>query len=214
MSESSLEDALKGEDSQDSKPDEESKVEDGSTTEQKAEPDSQDSSKLAAAEAQARDERKKRQRLQQRLDELERKIDQGNKKAPDPVEDPEGALSHQREEIENLLVRERISLSRAMMQDQHDDYDEMESKFLDMAEANPALKTQMLQAPLPAQFVYKTAKADVKPVDIDAIRAEMKKEILAELKGQIPDTPSLAGERAAGDDSTPVEETLAEILGR
>lgn len=99
----------------------------------------------------------------------------------------------------------------------HDDYDDMESKFLDLAKDTPDLIQKMNASKLPAKFVYDTAKkaeklADLENVDeweakkeaeIEArIRAEIEAKAKAKAEADAEKTdaiqPSLAATRAEG----------------
>ena len=120
------------------------------------------------------DERAKRQELEREIAEL-RTQQGGNLGDPEPLS------------VEQQVMQIKIGLARDLMMSQHDDYAEKESVFMQMTESNPVLVQQMLAANNPARFAYDMAnkKAEMDQLsDIDAYKAKIREEVLAELKAK------------------------------
>ncbi len=98
------------------------------------------------------DERRKRQELAERLTSMEQQA--ASVARPDPFEDPDGAAEFDRREGTETTFRLRCDMSQEMMRQSHADYDEVESVFMEAAQANPALAVQLANHPFPARFAY------------------------------------------------------------
>jgi hypothetical protein len=78
------------------------------------------------------------------------------------------------------------------------DYVERETQFAEMAKADPNLAAQLREHPHPAKFAYETAVKHEKMKefeDVDALKARIRAEVLAELETPEPDSkrqPSMA----------------------
>jgi len=136
------------------------------------------------------DERRKRQELEQRLRDIEAKKEP--EQAPDWWADPEKAAQHQSQQIEARLYQQKVELSQDFMRSQHEDYDDMEARFMEMAQENPTLRTELQKSANPARFAYETAK---KAAEYDAIKdvdsykakleAEVRKDVEAKLRKEL-----------------------------
>ena len=173
-------------------------------------------------------EREKRQKYQQEAEQLRQQLAQlqtPTKQTPDVFEDQEGFVSSMRAEMQQELTGMRAEMSREMMRVTHQDYDETEQKFWEMAQENPVLAEQALADRNPAKFTYDAVKKAEKLAEMEnvddyraKVRAEIEAEVRAEmeagLKAQIEDrtkkadqiTPSLSGQRAAGGNTAPTVE--------
>lgn len=80
-------------------------------------------------------------------------------KAPDREKDPEGYERHV-----------RIEVSKQIMADMHEDYDEMIDVYLEMAKANPALEQAVMSSRLPAKTAYDLAKKSKEIAEIEEVR--------------------------------------------
>lgn len=98
------------------------------------------------------DERRKRQKLAERLSSMEQQAAAAAR--PDPFEDPAGAAEFDRRENAESSFRLRCDMSQEMMRQAHADYDEVESLFVEAAQMNPALAVQLANHPFPARFAY------------------------------------------------------------
>src|SRR5690606_15697442 len=101
------------------------------------------------------------------------------------------------------------------------------ARFLQMAEANPAIVQQALGDPDPWGKAYKIAKNaatmdELGATDLETLKAKLREEVMAELQqGTEPVRqpvvpPSLTGERNVGDRSGPAwagPKPLSELLG-
>lgn len=169
--------------------------------------------KEKAAFAKAADETRKRQALEARLRELEAKIQQPAAQSPGtPAEapktfwdDPEGALQRTQQQMQQAILGTRLQTAEAIARSRYTDFDEKVMEFKDLAMTTPGLAQQMLAAPDPAEFVYRTAAnhmAIKQAGGVDALvakareeeRAKVRQEVEAELKAK---AEALAKERAA-----------------
>lgn len=148
------------------------------------------------------DERRKRQELEQRLAALE--------DAPEPEVDTRSDL-----ERATAYTDQRFVLAtRAMVAAEKPDFSEKETKFLEMAKANPNLAQQMLAADNPALFAYQTAAKQIELDSfegVDNLREKIRAEVLAELKKSegIPSDPSLASMPSTTD--VPTDDDLSAV---
>ena len=160
------------------------KVEDKAEADKDAEPPAAENKDELWTKKAVLDERKKRQALEVEIAKL--------KEAKKPEEDKTETAELTKEELtmQSLILRERISLSREMMLEKHEDYEELETVFMDMAKENPSLVTQMNASPNPAKFAYNQAKAHSEtkklsdPEYVQKMKEDMRKEILAELEAK------------------------------
>ncbi len=170
-----------------------------------------------------RDERQKRQQLEERLRQFEehyasQQAPVQQKPAPDMFDDPDGFKAHLREEILRDLqpmVQQGGTLTRAevsemLARQKHEDYDATIEIFKEAMETNPFLLTQLQQAGDPATFAYNAAKqyeaakqyGGVQPTR-EQIEAELREKIMSEI-GLKPKAPSsFAGDRSVGSRSGP-----------
>lgn len=179
--------------------------------------------------AKANDEKAKRQELERKLAEKDKPEEV---KAPDPIEDPEGYAAYVKNQTASIQSAMRIELSQEMMRQSHADYDEKEAAFLELAESNPALISQLQQSTNPAKFAYDTVVKHERMSQFDnfddavksevekqlaaakeAIRNEVEQEYSARLKKANSLPPSGAKQSLGSDDTIAGEESLADILG-
>ena len=152
------------------------------------EPPKQDmTDKERAAFAAAADERRKRQQLEARLAELEKKKaetkDDGTPKTF--WDDPEGALAKHRQEMQQTVVQTKLATSEAIARSKYSDFDEKIADFGEILQQTPGLHIQWLQSPDPAEFAYKLGKNHLELKDagsIDALRQKIEKEVRLKLE--------------------------------
>ena len=163
---------------EDSTPESESKE---PTEEKKPEQEEESWTKAAVI-----DERRKRQELERKLEEYEsRKPEQ---KRPDVFEDADGAFKYTEEQINQRIQGVQMSLSVEMMRTVKEDYDEMETAFIELAKDNPALVQEMNKSPNPARFAYETAKKHQQwqeVQNVDTYKAKLREEMRAELEKEL-----------------------------
>ena len=215
--------------SEEAEPDKAEKAEDST-------PESDDKEPENWTKAAVLDERRKRQELERKLAEFE-KSNEDKPDRPDLFADPDGALEHVRaelrEELQSTISNTRLEISQELMRDRHDDYDELETEFVDMAKDNPVLLKELNASPNPARYAYETARkareaAELK--DVDKMRAKMESEIRAEieakLKAEMEESsqkaskkreavaPSLAASQSKGGVDDHQDDSLDAILSR
>ena len=197
----------------DAEPEQQAEAEDVPPT--PAEPEKQSDSVPKSA---LLDERKKRQERESELKAAQAQLQQYQQQpAPDLLDDQQGYADHIQQQVDSKIRNVTIQMSQEMMRSQHDDYDQVEDKFLEMAQNDPRLGAEMTAHPMPAKFAYETVKkaeqyAEMQDVDtykakVEAeIRAKLKAEIEAEAKAKADKeaelngaiSPSLTNTRAAG----------------
>lgn len=181
----------------------------------------------------ALDERRKRQDLERRYAELEakQKAPEAKDESSDFFADPDKALGQVKNEIRSELANAKLEISQELMRERFEDYDELESEFVDLAQDNPVLLKQLSEARNPAKFAYETAQKARKAHELDnvdtfreKIRAEEREKARAELQAEMKQTaekaqkrdkaltPSLANQRAAGALDEVATETLDDIF--
>lgn len=182
------------------------------------------------------DEREKRQATQRELEELRKRIDEKPETVPDVLDDQEGFVASMRSEMNQQAFSIRAEVSQEMMRTLHDDYDDVETKFLDMAAENPELAQGMSSAALPAKFVYETVKKAEKLAQMENVdefeaktRAEIEAKVRAEMEAEFKEkakadaeqaasiTPSISGVTADGGNTPPavkIEDPLETTFNR
>lgn len=131
-------------------------------------------------------------------------------------QDPRAIQSY----VDQRLTNERINLSRSMVASIHADYEAMEELFVQEADRNPALVSQLLQAENPALFAYQTAKSlqtlqEAKSGELEKrLRAEIEAKVRAELDSkQTPSVPpDLSAVRSTRGTDAPADDSLESIL--
>ena len=165
---------------EDSTPESEEKPEE--TKAEEVKPESKDEG-VNWTKAAVLDERRKRQELERQLEQALK--DKTPEEKKDWFDDPEGAASQIKQEFQSQLANTRIEMSQEFMRSMHEDYDELEAEFVDLAKGNPAMLAEFQQSKNPAKFAYDTARkhreyADLK--DVDKAKAKLREEIRAELE--------------------------------
>ena len=165
-----------------------------------------------SAERQRRQEaEQERQAAVQRAQQLEAYI-KSNQQKPDFWENPEGTLSNYAASMQEQMRQMQTNLSAEMMRTVHQDYDQKESKFIEMAQQNPALIHEMNQSGNPAKFAYDYVSERERIAEMqdpnyrEKLKAELRSEIEAELKQKVESDiqtrstlpGTLSNERSAG----------------
>ena len=171
----------------------ETEEKDDSTPESKAEQKTEDEEGPESwTKAAVLDERRKRQALEAELE----KVRQGQQQQPaneaekaDWYADPEKAAQAMQQQVGQTVSQQvwqtKVGLSQDMMRAQHEDYDELESEFMDLVKDQPGLIQEMQQAANPARFAYDTAKKAREYTamkDVDSYKAKLRQEVEAELR--------------------------------
>lgn len=165
--------------------------------------------KEKAAFAKAADETRKRQALEAQLRELQARMPQAQAapaEAPKTFwDDPDVALKQQQAAVHQAIVGSRLQTSEAIARSRHTDFDEKVSIFSELAQNTPGLAQQMLAAPDPAEFVYRTAASHKAIQDAgglekmrEKIEAETTVKVRAQLEAELnAKAEAIAKERAA-----------------
>jgi len=177
------------------------------------------------------DERRKRQEAEQDLSDVRAQLreaqaqlqqqQQQPTQVPDPLDDQQGYADHIQQQVDERIRAATFEMSQQLMRAQHDDYDQSADAFLELAKSNPQLVAEMQAHPMPAKFVYETAKKAeqyAEMQDIDSYRAKLAAEVRAEVKAELEAeakakaekeaklngalAPSLTNTRAAGTNTT------------
>jgi len=140
------------------------------------------------------DERRKRQELEAQLAALQQQAAQ--QPPPSIWEDDQGALAHVQEQAVSQAVQQatfnaRLDMSEMMVRQANPDFDEMKSRFLAMAEENPALRQMALKDPHPWNKAYTLAKNAAKmealgTTDVGELEARLRAKWEAELAAKMP----------------------------
>jgi hypothetical protein len=179
-------------------------------------------------------ERKKRQEAERKLKEYEDKFASQTKeptKVPDVFEDQDGYTKYLSEQVSQATWQARVDLTQELMRDRHEDYDEKEALFLQMANENPALLQDPAFTRNPAKFAYDTAvkaqkfeqmqNVDEYEAKIKAdLEAKIRKEIEAEYEGKAQGRakkreavmPTLTNSGTPGGEADEGEESLGQLL--
>lgn len=148
-------------------------------------PPSQDlTPKERAFLAQAADERRKRQELEQRLAALE------SPKEPAKTfwEDPEGHLRASEQRNETLVMNTRLNTAEVIARSKYPDFDEKVGVFAEVMRQTPGLHQQWLAALDPAEFAYRTGKNHQEYAQIgnlDALKTKIVEETTAKVRAQV-----------------------------
>lgn len=135
------------------------------------------------------DERRKRQALEAELE----KMRQGQQPATEPEKadwyaDPEKAAQSMEQQLSRQAFNTKLELSQDMMRGQFEDYDELETEFVDLAKQDPRLVQEMQQAANPARFAYETAQKARKYAamqDVEGYEAKVRQEIEAKVRKEL-----------------------------
>lgn len=170
-------------------------------------------------------ERRKRQELEQRLQQLQSQPPQPQ--IPDFFADPEA-------HVQTAIKQNTVQMSAAMVEQQYPDFREKLSVFMEEAQRNPVLQAELEAHPHPALYAYTKAKeiADYREFRTSGGLETLKKQAfeegrlaaLAEIEKQKgahkaladsipPDLSTARGAKAPSDDEG-VDEPLESILKR
>jgi hypothetical protein len=146
-----------------------------------------------AAIAQANDERRKRQALEQELARYRAQ----QQKAPDVATDPQGFQQHINETLQTQTINMRVDLSAAMARKQYQDYEAVMAEWPALIEQNPYLYQQAIQQELPADWAYNYVKQQKLLQEIgdpakwrEAEQARIRAELEAELAQKAQQAPA------------------------
>jgi hypothetical protein len=146
------------------------------------------------------EERRKRQELEQQFKELQQQMQQPPAPAPDIFENTEGWQQHFGNQVAQNAAQfaaqnARLDTSEMLAATAHDDFEEMKAEFLEMAQQNPTLAEQAKADRHPWEKAYQIAKnartmKEMGATSIEELRAGIRAELEAEMKGQAPRFPT------------------------
>jgi hypothetical protein len=179
-----------------------------------------------------REERDKRQKLEQELEALRQQINQAPQEPQEPpasVWEDEVAWGGQ---LVNTAVQQAGNTSRLMMSEMmatqaHPDFAELKNDIYKFVDDNPAVNQKLMQSPHPWDMAYQEFQKhqrmqELGAVDVADLEAKLREQIMAEMQqGQSPSfqsavPPSITGQRNVGTRSGPVwsgPKSLSDMLG-
>jgi hypothetical protein len=143
-------------------------------------------------------ERKRRQEAEARIAALEAQLQslQQPKAEPEPVpsiwDDDQAALAHNRQQaVSEASFNARLDMSEMLASQAHEDFQEVQAKFNELAHYNPLLAKQALESKHPWEAAYQIAKNAMKAEEFGAsnvseLEAKIEARIKAELEAQKP----------------------------
>jgi hypothetical protein len=158
-----------------------------------------------------KDERRKRQELERRLQAMEQQLSAPPKPQQPPADfwdDPQAFMDSRLNQLGETLLQQwerrqtaqRLEISEQSAKAKYTDYDEAFSAFEQAVQANPRLAHEMAQAADPGEFAYrkgKTALEIQKVGSIDELRAQIRAELEQEarkvIQPQFPSTTAADG---------------------
>ena len=147
--------------------------------------------KEKAAFAAAADERRKRQALEQELARYRQQ------QAPQPLapakpqsfwDDPEGAFKTEEQKRNEHSAKLKLQFSEMIARSKYNDFDDTIDEFVELAKAIPGLAQQIIAAPDPAEFAYRTAKSHIsikQAGSVDKLLAEHGARVRAEERAKV-----------------------------
>lgn len=177
-----------------------------------------------------KEEREKRQKLEQELEALRQHIQAAQQEPPAPPpsiwEDEQGAFqAHAQAIAAQTSLNARLDMSEMLASQAHDDFDQMKEKFVQMMQMNPSLQQKALAAKHPWEEAYRIAKnaatiEEIGATDLDTLKAKLREELMAEMQTQAPAMPnvppSLTAARNVGTRTGPAwtgPKSLDDLLG-
>lgn len=148
------------------------------------------------------EERRKRQELEAKLDELQRQL-QPQQPPPSLWEDEQGWQQHFGQEVvatatQQAALNARLDMSEMMVAQSQPDFDDVRPKILEFMGQNPTLKDEILGDRHPWLKAYNMVKnhermTQLAAVDVTELETKLRAEIEAKLKAELqPQAPAPA----------------------
>jgi hypothetical protein len=165
-----------------------------------------------------KEERTKRQNLERELAEIRAQLSAQPQTPPPSIwEDEQGWQQNFGSQVVSAAVQQatvnaKLDMSEMMARQANPDFDEMKAEFLALADQNPTLAQQALSDPHPWHKAYQIAKThrtmtEVGATDVDALRAKIREELMAEMAAPTQSRPTLpptlSGERSVASRGGP-----------
>lgn len=160
-----------------------------------------------------KDERRKRQEAEQRIADLEKQI-QAFQQPAEPAAPPPSVFEDEQAfgghlvntAVSQASLNARLDMSEMLASQNHEDFDAMKDKFLQMMAANPALQQQAMAAKHPWEKAYQLAKnaatmEELGATDLTTLEAKLREKITAEMAAQPAQQPNLPASLADAQSS-------------
>jgi hypothetical protein len=132
------------------------------------------------------EERRKRQELERKLQELQQQPPQGEAKTF--WDDPENALQSVLGQVSKAVTTTKMDTAEMIARSRYQDFDQKIDIFADILQNTPGLREQWMSAPDPAEFAYRTGDNFLKlqqAGNIDNMKANLEKEIRIKIEAEM-----------------------------
>jgi hypothetical protein len=133
------------------------------------------------------EERRKRQELERKLAEIEKKTPQEKKEEKTFWDDPEGHFKSFEQRMAQRETAIALNVSEKIARSKYTDFDEKVGEFAESLKNTPGLHAQWLSSPDPAEFAYRHGQRvkEMREVgDLDKYREKIEKETRAKLEAE------------------------------
>lgn len=132
------------------------------------------------------EERRKRQEIERKFNELQQAQPPQEPKAF--WDDPEAALQTFKHEVDKVVTTTRMDTAEQIARSKYNDFDDKINVFAEVLQSTPGLREHWMQAPDPAEFAYRTGKNYMElqqAGNIDALRAKIESEVRMKLETEM-----------------------------
>ena len=132
------------------------------------------------------EERRKRQEIERKFNELQQAQPPQEPKAF--WDDPEAALQTFKHEVDKVVTTTRMDTAEQIARSKYNDFDDKINVFAEVLQSTPGLREHWMQAPDPAEFAYRTGKNYMElqqAGNIDALRAKIESEVRMKLEAEM-----------------------------
>lgn len=132
------------------------------------------------------EERRKRQEIERKFNELLQAQPPQEPKAF--WDDPEAALQTFKHEVDKVVTTTRMDTAEQIARSKYNDFDDKINVFAEVLQSTPGLREHWMQAPDPAEFAYRTGKNYMElqqAGNIDALRAKIESEVRMKLETEM-----------------------------
>lgn len=132
------------------------------------------------------EERRKRQEIERKFNELLQAQPPQEPKAF--WDDPEAALQTFKHEVDKVVTTTRMDTAEQIARSKYNDFDDKINVFAEVLQNTPGLREHWMQAPDPAEFAYRTGKNYMElqqAGNIDALRAKIESEVRMKLEAEM-----------------------------
>lgn len=132
------------------------------------------------------EERRKRQEIERKFNELQQAQPPQEPKAF--WDDPEAALQTFKHEVDRVVTTTRMDTAEQIARSKYNDFDDKINVFAEVLQSTPGLREHWMQAPDPAEFAYRTGKNYMElqqAGNIDSLRAKIESEVRAKVEAEM-----------------------------